>query len=242
MTRGPLCLLTLALAASVAQAEPVAIDGGTLQLRVLLGENTTVSIAPFRLDATPVTNAAFTAFVAANPRWSRDAAPSVFRDAGYLQSLTTAPATHPVTHVSWFAASAYCAVQGGRLPTQDEWEYVAHESTPQHGDAYAALLFDFYANPSPYSQRPVADGAPGRWGVHDMHGLVLEWVEDFQMVAQSASGDGVIGTSCGDTARYLADNDPAHYVTFLRYQSRSNYTPRTTTSTLGFRCAYDLES
>ena len=240
--RGLLCLSALALAASVAQAEPVAIDGGALQLRVLLGEKTHVDVAPFRLDATPVTNAEFAAFVAANPRWSRDSAPSVFRDDGYLQALATAPSKYPVTHVSWYAASAYCAAQGGRLPTQDEWEYVAHESTRLDADAYAAMLFAYYADPASHARRVVGAKAAGRWGVHDMHGLVLEWVEDYQMVAQSATGDAAIGTSCGDTARYLADNDAAHYVTFLRYQSRSNYTPRTTTSTLGFRCAYDLES
>lgn len=240
--RSLLCLSAIALAATAAQAEPVAIDSGTLQLRVLLGDNTTVSIAPFRLDATPVTNANFVAFVAANPNWARDAAPSVFRDDGYLQALASAPADYPVTHVSWFAASAYCAAQGGRLPTQDEWEYVADASSHLSPDAYAAMLFAYYADPASHAQRAVGAEPAGRWGVHDMHGLVLEWVEDFQMVAQSSTGDAAIGTSCGDTARYLADNDPAHYVTFLRYQSRSNYTPRTTTSTLGFRCAYDLES
>ncbi|MEX0899724.1 MAG: formylglycine-generating enzyme family protein [Gammaproteobacteria bacterium] len=238
--RNLLCLPALALAASAVQAEPVAIDGGTLQLRVLLGDSTTVSIAPFRLDATPVTNADFAAFVAASPRWGRDAAPSVFRDAGYLQALATAPADYPITHVSWFAASAYCAAQGGRLPTQDEWEYVAHESTHLEPDTYAAMLFAYYADPASHARRAVGAAHVGRWGVHDMHGLVLEWVEDFQMVAKSSTGDSAIGASCGDTARYLADNDPAHYVTFLRYQSRSNYTPRTTTSTLGFRCAYDI--
>ena len=239
---GLLCLSALVLAATAVQAEPVAIDGGTLQLRVLIGGDTTVAIAPFRLDATPVTNSEFAKFVTKHPGWGRDAAPSIFRDAGYLQALATTPADHPVTHVSWYAASAYCADKGGRLPTQDEWEYVAHESSQRDPDAYAAMLFSYYANPASYAHRAVGSDRPGRWGVHDMHGLVLEWVEDFQMVAQSSTGDGTIGTSCGDTARYLADNDPAHYVTFLRYQSRSNYTPRTTTSTLGFRCAYDLES
>ncbi len=240
--RGLLCLPALVLAAAAVQAEPVAIDGGTFQLRVLLGSNTTVDIAPFRLDATPVTNAAFASFVSIHPDWGRDTAPSVFRDTGYLQALASAPADHPVTHVSWFAASAYCAAQGGRLPTQDEWEYVAHESAGLDSETYASMLFSYYANPSAYAHRAVGGEPAGRWGVHDMHGLVLEWVEDFQMVAQSSAGDAAIGTSCGDTARYLADNDSAHYVTFLRYQSRSNYTPRTTTSTLGFRCAYDLES
>ena len=229
MARRPLTVLVLACAATNAAATPVEIDGGTLQSRVLLSGDSAVTVAPFRLDATPVTNAEFAAFVAAEPRWSRDGAPSVFRDARYLEALATAPPDHAVTFVSWFAASAYCEARGGRLPTLAEWEYVAHESTGLGDADYAALLFAYYADPSAYADRSVGVRPPGRWGVHDMHGLVLEWVEDFQLVMES---------SCGDTARYLADYDPAHYVTFLRYQSRSGYTPRSTTSTMGFRCAY----
>jgi len=34
----------------------------------------------------------------------------------------------------------------------------------------------------------------------------------------------------------------ANYATFFRYQSRSDYAPQSATSTMGFRCAYDLEN
>ncbi|MFT6733521.1 MAG: sulfatase modifying factor 1 [Polaribacter sp.] len=34
----------------------------------------------------------------------------------------------PVTNVSWFSADAFCRAEGKRLPTVDEWEYVARSS------------------------------------------------------------------------------------------------------------------
>lgn len=236
-------LLVFACAATAAQAEPVLVDGGTFATPVLLDERRFIEVPSFRLDPAPVTNGEFGEFVAAYPRWSRAEAPALFRDPNYLATLD-GPASHPVTNVSWFAASAYCAARGGRLPTIDEWEYVAaavSRAAGLEGDAYAESIFGWYADPVASAQRPVRSGPPGLWGVHDMHGLVLEWVEDFQLVIQQTTGTGVLGTSCGDTARFLAENDPAHYATFLRYQSRSNYSPRSATSTLGFRCAYDLE-
>jgi formylglycine-generating enzyme required for sulfatase activity len=83
-------------------------------------EEREIPVAPFRIDARPVTNSQFATFVARDPRWARDRVGRIFADEGYL-SVTGAPSA-PVARVSWFAAKAYCQARGARLPTEAEWE------------------------------------------------------------------------------------------------------------------------
>ena len=91
-----------------------------------------VHVKEFSLDSQPVTNAEFLAFVRAHPQWRRDRVPSLFAEPDYL-SHWAAPddlqggdqGKQPVSRVSWFAARAYCAAAGGRLPDWYEWELAA---------------------------------------------------------------------------------------------------------------------
>src|SRR5690348_9618524 len=89
-------------------------------------------VAQFAIDREPVTRADFLRFVRANPAWRKSAIKPEFADGSYLNDWAAdldaggvAALDEPVRNVSWFAARAYCAAQGKRLPTTDEWEYVA---------------------------------------------------------------------------------------------------------------------
>jgi hypothetical protein len=79
-----------------------------------------------------VSNQEFLRFVERNPQWRRDRIHNELQDRDYLvhwTSPTTYPsglADHPVTHVSWHAAQAFCEWAGGELPTQAEWQKAAH--------------------------------------------------------------------------------------------------------------------
>jgi formylglycine-generating enzyme required for sulfatase activity len=250
-----LIILTLALPPAVAAEDTgiVFIGGGDWELPIVREASGALDrVDDFLLDTRQVTNAEFLDFVRAHPEWGRDRAPAIFRDARYLSHWPGADAlgednaapNRPVTRVSWYAARAYCREIGGRLPTMTEWEYASEKQRQALGIApeeYAHELFSWYANPGAGALRPVAQGPAPGLGVHDLHGLVLEWVEDFQLVLGRGDDIDLLTGSCGDTARFLPEFDEAHYATFLRFQSRSNYQPDTTTSTLGFRCAYDPE-
>lgn len=247
-----LIALSLPCAAFAERSDIVRIGGGDWSLPIVRDAmGTTETVPDFLIDARQVSNAEFLAFVLDRPEWRRDRAPAVFRDAGYLSHWPAADrlgegnaaADRPVTRVSWYAARAYCDHAGGRLPSMTEWEYAAERQRKALGveaSEYAGRLFSWYASP-PTTLRPVAEGRARGLGVHDLHGLVLEWVEDFQLVLGRGEDVDLLTGSCGDTARFLPEFDAEHYATFLRFQSRSNYQPDTTTSTLGFRCAYDPE-
>ncbi len=71
----------------------------------------------FLVEATPVTNAEYAAFVAASGRvapkhWNGSVPPAEIAD-------------HPVVYVSWFDAGAFAEWVGGRLLTEEEWEKAA---------------------------------------------------------------------------------------------------------------------
>ncbi|MCA9299998.1 MAG: SUMF1/EgtB/PvdO family nonheme iron enzyme, partial [Phycisphaerales bacterium] len=91
------------------------------------------------------------------------------------------------------------------------------------------------------SPGPVGQGDANAWGVHDLHGLVWEWVEDYN---NTLFGSDVRESGDEDTLRFcgagaLSATSPDNYATFMRYAFRSALKGAYTTRTLGFRCALD---
>jgi formylglycine-generating enzyme required for sulfatase activity len=91
----------------------------------------------------------------------------------------------PVESVSWDAVQAFIRELNirdpkhtYRLPTEAEWEYAARAGSagdrPENLDAIA-----WYAHNSGGETHPVGQKKPNAWGLYDMYGNVLEWVQDW---------------------------------------------------------------
>ena|ERR1051325_1309004 len=216
-------------------------------------EPRTVAVKSFLLDVFPVTNSDFLEFVRANPKWRRSQVKRLFADNDYLRLWsadlelgTNITANAPVTCVSWFAAKAYCTWKGKRLPTTAEWEYVAAaSSTRADGGSDPEFIREvraWYATPAPEQLRSVGQGHANFFGIHDLHGLVWEWVADFNtaIVTGDARGDTGLNRElfCGSGSEGAKDR--SDFPAFMRYGFRSSLNANYTVHNLGFRGARDL--
>jgi len=211
-----------------------------------------VPVAAFLLDELPVTNADFLAFVTANPKWRRSHVSGLLADSSYLEHWTgdlepgaKAPPGAPVVRVSWFAARAYARWAGKRLPTTAEWEVAASAGyTRPDGRNDAALQRDLYAwlaRPVPAVQADAAAARPDFNGVRGLHGLVWEWVDNFNtaMVTGESRADTGLERDLFCGAGAVGARDPSDYAAFMRSALRSSLQANNTMTSLGFRCARD---
>jgi formylglycine-generating enzyme len=202
-------------------------------------------VAAFRLDVTPVTNAAFLAFASDHPQWRRSLVKPIFADSRYLQRwaddlhLADAQAAdEPVTNVSWFAARAFCHARGQRLPTTQQWEYALADGGSGKDEVRRASLV-WFGQPNAARLPAVGVSAANGYGIKDMIGLVWEWTLDFDAYSASAESRDPNGKDsaafCGGAAAGVSD--ASDYPAFMRYAMRASLKADYTSDNVGFRCA-----
>jgi formylglycine-generating enzyme required for sulfatase activity len=96
---------------------------------------------------------------------------------------------HPVVNVSWNDAKVFCAwlsnTEGDQycLPTEAQWEYSCRAgSQSKFGFGHETKELDQYAwyrENSKGQTHPVGEKKPNTFGLHDTHGNVWEWCEDW---------------------------------------------------------------
>ncbi len=208
-----------------------------------------LAIAAFQLDRAPVTRGDFLAFVTAQPGWRRSQVKRVFADADYLRDWADdldpgeGKRDLPVVDVSWFAARAYARWRGARLPTMDEWEYVAAadetRADARSDPAFRQRLLESFAQIGKAEPHRAGSVMTNLYGVTDLHGNVWEWVEDFNSVMFPAGEEVGEGgrwlLACGgETLDAAASGDHAAY---NRFAIRASIRGAFTSPQLGFRCA-----
>lgn len=237
-----------------AQAKELSIASGTYRPLYLSDNSPLVKVDAFKIDELPVTNLQFFHFLKNNPNLQKQSIAPIFADDGYLKHWIKAQNGYvpqkadfkkPVVNVSWYAANQYCRAQNKRLPTVEQWEYVAQASTTHKNGSletgYNQRILQWYSQSSG-DQSHLADVGQhpaNYWGVKDMHGLIWEWTENFNnsLVTGESRSDSNLNQNmfCGSAA--IGAVDPSDYAAFMRYGFRSSLEAKYTVSSLGFRCA-----
>ncbi len=218
----------------------------------------------FYMDTHEVTNLEYKRFVLANPQWQKTLIPDALQSVFYLKhwsgnNYPSGEANHPVVYVSWYAAMAYSAWAGKRLPTEAEWEKAARARGGRSGLKYpwGNTISSARANydDNVGDTRPVGSYASNGYGLYDMAGNVWEWCldeydADFYSASPSSNPlSGVSGSMLANldeivddytnikSRRVLRGGGWLDFSRDLRVAARSKNTPTLTSSGVGFRCA-----
>jgi formylglycine-generating enzyme required for sulfatase activity len=235
--------------------EMVEVQGGTF-MPFYSSTGDSVQVESFYIDQYAVTNGEYLEFVKANPKWRRSNIKPVFADKTYLKhwagDLDIGPdpdkiRNSPVTNISWFAARAYAKWQDKRLPTLYEWEFAASASQSKpmasRDEQFVQQILDWYSQTNPESLPVVGKGEPNYYGVYDLHGLIWEWVQDFNTVFITGASRGDQGDLnqfyCAVGSSAASDADKKNYAAFLRFAFRGSLEADYSVGNLGFRCAMD---
>jgi len=150
----------------------------------------------------------------------------------------------PVGGVGWDEAKAFCEAVGGRLPSEAEWEYAARAGTTTIyycGDESSCLDdIAWFEDNSYYKLQPVGGKDPNAFGLYDIIGNVVEWVEDcWHSNYDSAQSTGGVWAGGDCSERVVRGGGVYDHAGILSLSFRYSITPGTHGDATGFRCSRD---
>jgi formylglycine-generating enzyme len=167
----------------------------------------------------------------------------------------------PMNCVNWYEAMAFCAWDGGYLPTEAQWNYAAaggdqQRAYPWSSPASSIMIDNSHANYSCLGDTDpgcsIADlglvgtkaAGDGRWGQSDLAGNVGEWTLDYTGSYANPCNDcaNLTSTGAGLVDRISRSGD-FHYAEIqLRPTFRNVFSPTSHYAEQGIRCARKLDS
>jgi len=203
-----------------------------------------VILDAFRISRTEVTQARYQAIMDTNP------------------SYFTGDENRPVEQVSWYDAAIFCnrlseaaglepcydlstwacdfSKNGFRLPSEAEWEYAVRAGTTTRfytGESGGDLdLAGWFLSNSKGTTHPDGQKEPNQWGLHDMHGNVWEWCNDwydenYYSYSPERNPKGPVSGSY----RVFRGGSWNNYAHYCGSANRGHFSPDYGSSILGFR-------
>lgn len=181
-------------------------------------------LAPFCLEETEVTVAAYAACVAAG-----QCSPARTE---YKTCNAGRPdrADHPINCIDHPQATAYCTFRKGRLPSEIEWEYAARGGAEQRKYPWGNEPPDGRTCWKHHQSCPVKSFAAGAFGLHDVVGNVWEWTSD-------GFGPYPWPSDQAPHRVYRGGSWSRRFEKWMRPTLRNRYAPDHWGSHLGVRCA-----
>jgi formylglycine-generating enzyme required for sulfatase activity len=183
------------------------------------------------VDRTEVTNTQFVQFARA----------AGFRPRPALLMAAQGKEDHPVVHVTWEDAVAYCRWAGKRLPTEAEWEYAARGTDGRRypwGDTWDPSRARFEGNNGGQTTAPVGSYPAGAspFGVLDLAGNVWGWTSSLERPYPYVATDGREDPAAPGQ-RVTRGGGWRFRPGALRTTVRWGLEPTTQRPVIGFRCA-----
>lgn len=226
----------------------VQLAAGTFRMGASDGEERekpehVVALSTFRISRFPITNRQYERFLKetglpAPEHWRGGRMPSGMRD-------------HPVTHVTWDDATAFCSWFTSRLdtdiagrvelPTEAQWEYAARGPEGRRypwGDAEPSKERANFGRRSggtvPVNAHPAGATPSGIW---DMAGNAWEWCRDWYGTYPSETTENPAGSPRG-TVRVIRGGSHQSEAEKLRAAYRANRPPKDIFDRGGFRIVW----